>query len=546
MKKILTLKNLIILLICIFSIIILTKNVEASTTGLTATSTQIKTGEKVTVTATVTSGAWNLSLSGAGQTKGLVGQTNITDNSSSSTSISFTPTVAGEYKFTLTGDVTDYVTDITDTVNKSITITVKAPVVETPKEPEKPITPTTPTTPSTPPTTDTPPVTATKSSEAKLKNFGIRPNDFSGFKKDKTEYSTTVPNSVTEVEVYAETVDSKATVTGTGKVTLKEGDNTVKVTITAEDGKTTKTYTLTIKRKTVAEENAENGEARLKSLGIKPEEYNFEGFDSEKTEYNAEVPYEVDEIEVYATAKNSNAQITGTGMITLEEGLNELEIGVISADGTKKIYKLNVTRKKASESIGSTTDSFGLSILTIQGLDLNPKFDPKTYEYKLDLKEDLSSLEIGTRPTDDDAKVEIIGNENLQEGENVITILVTDKDSKKVATYQIIVNKSLTAEETVKMSWLKPSTWGKEEIIKIIIIVVLIVLIISAVILKIKISKENDSVKKVDLPGAEELDKAIAEHQELTEGENYIEDIAKNKFETEDFSETPKRKGRHF
>ena len=95
--------------------------------------------------------------------------------------------------------------------------------------------------------------TASKSTEARLSNFGIKPNDFSGFKRDKTEYSTEVPNNVTKVNVYATALDKNAKVSGAGDVQLKEGENTVKVTVTAEAGNT-KVYTLTIKRRTAAED----------------------------------------------------------------------------------------------------------------------------------------------------------------------------------------------------------------------------------------------------------------------------------------------------
>ena len=563
MKKSLMLKSLIILLFSIFSIIILTNNVEASTVGLTATATEVTIGQQVTVTASVTAGAWNLSLAGANQTKGLVGQTTTTDNSSSSTSITFTPTTSGNYKFTLTGDMTDYITDVTDTVNKSITITVKAK--ETTQQPATGNESNNNTqTQTQPPATTTP----TKSSEARLKNFGIKPNDFSGFKKDKTEYTTEVPNDVAEVEVYAEAADSKATVKGTGKVSLKEGNNTAKVTVTAEDGKTTKTYTITIKRKTAAEEEEETGEARLSQLGIKPDKYDFSGFKSDQTEYSVEVPNEVEEIEVYAKAMDSKAQITGTGMIELKEGENELKIEVIAQNGTKQTYTINVTRKEAKETV---VEKFGLSNLSIKGFNLTPSFMTGTYEYTVELTEDLSSLEIEAKATDKGATVEIVGNENLQEGENTITILVQNEDTKESATYQITVNKNLQKEVVMQTSWLKPSTWGKEEKIKIAIIILLIILIISAIVLKVKMAKENEPKNKLDLPGADELDKAITEHQELVgeefageketpneqiEGnqiesnelkQNYIEQIARNTYAIEDdFQEkTKRRKGKH-
>ena len=399
--------------------------------------------------------------------------------------------------------------------------------------------------------------TTKKSSEAKLNTFGINPKeyDFSGFSKNrnKEDWSTTVPNSVKEVTVYATPLDKNAKVEGTGKVTLKEGNNTVSVKVTAEDG-TTKTYKLTIKRKTAEEENAENGEARLKNLGIKPEEYDFTGFDSEITEYSVAVPNEVKEVEVYATAMNSNAQINGTGMIELKEGKNELTVEVISANGTKKTYTITVTREESN----SKVEEFGLKKLSINGVSLKPTFKVGTYEYTVELTEDIQTLEIQAEANDENATVEIVGNENLQQGENIITILVQNQETKENATYQIIVNKNIEQEIIAQTSWLKPETWGQEEKIKILIILVLIILIICLVVVKIKMSQPSNNFKNMDLPGAEELDKAIAEHQELSEESeyeknndteiNYIEDITKNRFGemNEDVDDKNRKKGRHF
>ena len=91
--------------------------------------------------------------------------------------------------------------------------------------------------------------TNSTSSVATLANLGIRPNDFSGFKATKTSYSTDVPNNVESVEIYATKGQSGQSISGTGKKALKEGSNTFNIVVTAEDGKTKKTYTLTINRK---------------------------------------------------------------------------------------------------------------------------------------------------------------------------------------------------------------------------------------------------------------------------------------------------------
>ena len=421
-----------------------------------------------------------------------------------------------------------------------------------------------------------------KSTEAKLSNLGINPKeyDFKGFKKDTYSYTHEVPYSVSEVTVYAEPVKGATVTSGTGKVALKEGESKkIEVVVKSEAGNTQK-YTLTIKRRTEAEEAALSGEtsdASLKSLGIKPEEYDFSGFQKDKTEYSVEVPEDVEEIEVYAEASSSKAQVSGTGKVKLKNGENKLIVQVTAEDGTTRTYTIEVTRGGAEAAATNDADSgFGLSSLEINGLTLNPSFETGVYEYTIELVEDLSELNIEAIATDEDATIEIIGNENLQQGENTITILVRNEETDETATYQIIVNKNLTAEE--KMSWLKPSTWGREEIIKVAIIAVLIILIIIAIILKIKIAKEKKDEDSLDLPGREELDKALAEHQELeetaefetteipegitgleettelgeTEPSNYIEDIARSKnydidYQDNEFNNTSsRRRGKHF
>ena len=87
-----------------------------------------------------------------------------------------------------------------------------------------------------------------KSNNANLSNLGIRPHDFSGFKANISSYNVTVPEETESVEVYAKAQDSKASISGTGNLSLREGLNVVSITVTAEDG-TTKTYTLNIIRR---------------------------------------------------------------------------------------------------------------------------------------------------------------------------------------------------------------------------------------------------------------------------------------------------------
>lgn len=415
--------------------------------------------------------------------------------------------------------------------------------------------------------------TTTKSSEARLRDLGITPNDFKGFKKDIYTYDNIeVPNNVSKVNVYAKAVDSNATIKGTGNVTLKEGNNTVKVTVTAEDGKTTKTYTLNITRKTSGEDEDDTKEARLKNLGIRPKEYDFSGFKRDTTEYSVEVPNDVEEVEVYAEAVSSKAKITGTGNVSLKEGENQVKVEVTAEDGTTKIYTLKITRKENTTEIPVDTNNenskiLGLSALLIKGVNMNPEFDTEIYEYTVGLTEDLSKLDIEVKANNPDAIVEIIGNEDLKDGENIITILVSNAETEEHSTYQIIVNKNIQETNIVgKVDWLKPSTWGLKEKIIIAVVILLIIVIIVAIVIKVRMSRADE--EDFDLPGSEELDRAWTEHQELTEDdelqdnedlEAYLkeqeqanvtldENDEKSDIEKaqEYFEEYSKRKGKHF
>ena len=403
---------------------------------------------------------------------------------------------------------------------------------------------------------------AQKSTEAVLSNLGIRPNDFTGFKPNKKEYSVEVPNSTSEVEVYA-TASKGEIISGLGKAALKEGNNTVEVVVRAEAGNT-ETYTLKIKRRTAEEEAQNASDATLKNLGINPKEYDFSGFKKDQTEYSVEVPNEIKTVEVYAEATDSKAQVTGTGDIELNEGANEAKVEVIAQDGTKKTYTITITRK-ASETAATTDSKFGLSSLSISGQTISPNFKNTIYSYTVGIKEDISSLEINAVATDKEAKIEIIGNENLQQGENTITVIVKNEKTNQTVTYKITVNKNVVSETKVERNFFNPSTWGKEMIIKSIIVAVLILLIIIAVVLKVKISKEaklengNDNHDDIDFPGANELNKAIAEHQELSENneeskaKKYVENDAKTEekmkkidAEENDANASGRRKGKHF
>lgn len=315
---------------------------------------------------------------------------------------------------------------------------------------------------STSSNSETTPTTQTKSNNANLSNLGIKPNDFSGFSASKTSYSVTVPNDVESVEVYASKGQSGQTISGTGKISLKEGNNAATVKVTAEDGKTTKSYTINIERKSSTDEATEENETN-----------------------------------------------------------NEEE---------------NATEETP----------FGLSNLEVKGLEISPEFKTDVYEYTTKLVGDKNKIDISAEPTEEGSKVEITGNEDLKDGENIVTIVVTDATGEKTLTYQIIVNKDSEEEIT-------GTTTDNNENKKMLILVgcgaLILVVIVVIVIIVIKKKKQNNDEYDYDyeMPFSNlKNDEDKIEEEQNNEEEQTITDYDYDYEEEENVKKKRHSKGKRF
>lgn len=228
---------------------------------------------------------------------------------------------------------------------------------------------------------------------------------------------------------------------------------------------------------------AESSNANLINLGIRP--HDFSGFRSNTTSYSVTVPADTESVEVYAEAQDSSATVAGTGTVNLQEGENTVNVVVTAEDGTTKTYTIIITREAAENTEENTEiiEGEGLVSLSIQNLELSPKFETNVYEYTVKYIGEDTALQIEANPTNEEYQVEIVGNEELKEGENLITILVSDSDGNNVATYQITVNKSLVDEEALAREQAEQEQ-RKRMIIGAVIAVVVVIAIIVFIIIR--------------------------------------------------------------
>lgn len=69
-----------------------------------------------------------------------------------------------------------------------------------------------------------------------------------------------------------------------------------------------------------------------------------------------------------------------------------------------------------------------------------PSFEPDITEYYLTVSEEINKIDVEAIPENSNSKVEIIGNDNLQIGENLITVNVIEE--KENLNYNIHVLKT--------------------------------------------------------------------------------------------------------
>lgn len=317
------------------------------------------------------------------------------------------------------------------------------------------------------------PITIT-SNDSSLKSLTLEEYDISNiFLKDKLEYEITLPYKYDKINIIATPNNSSASIIGDGRRYLNDGVNTYEIIVTAESGSTT-TYKITIIRE------AASDEATLSNLLVQGYVLN-EKFDSNNYKYSLNVGKNVDKITIKGIPTYEFATVKGTGTFSLATGKNTYYIEVTAENGNEQTYEIEINKNNGSSSLKN---------LQVVGYKLDKKFKSDTYIYKLVVDSKVTKLDIRAKAADDE-KVEIIGNDKLDYGENEIIIKVTGKD-KTNTTYKINVTKLSTEEEQELNKNNKLLT-----ILLVMFIIAIVIMVISIIIFLKKHYKNNKKVKNL-------------------------------------------------
>ncbi|MCY4558938.1 MAG: cadherin-like beta sandwich domain-containing protein, partial [Chloroflexi bacterium] len=197
------------------------------------------------------------------------------------------------------------------------------------------------------------------------------------FSASTTSYTATVANTVTHVKLTPAVNESGAAVkagmgnglaavasgSAGGAIALSVGANALKVEVTAQDGTTKKTYTVTVTRRGSSDATLSGLTAtKAESAGGSYSALDIGAFAAGTTSYSATVPYATTHVKLTPTVKHSGAAVkagmengltavasgSAGAAIALSVGANALEVEVTAQDGTtKKTYRVTVTREAA-------------------------------------------------------------------------------------------------------------------------------------------------------------------------------------------------------
>lgn len=182
------------------------------------------------------------------------------------------------------------------------------------------------------------------------------------------------------------------------------------------------------------ETSSENQDGNnLKSLSVDGYEI-YPIFNKNIKQYTVVVPEEIKEISVYAIPESSDAKVVITGNTNMTKKENTINVICKSKRGINKVYQIISTRQ--------SSNGLELNELSIDGIELSPKFESTIFQYKaaVQMKEnEIKPVQITAKSNDDSASIEILGNDDkLEIGDNTITILLSK--SKITTVYQVVLN----------------------------------------------------------------------------------------------------------
>ena len=162
------------------------------------------------------------------------------------------------------------------------------------------------------------------------------------FSRNTTSYTVDVDNVVSSITINATTEDARASISGLGTFPLNVYENTFNLVITAENG-SRRTITLTIRRR---DEQGNpvflSSSTDINSLSLSACEISFT---NALDRFVCEVRNDVNQTNVVVTRGDSTQRIEAPTQVSLNDGVNVIEVRIIAQNNDVRIITIEVTRR---------------------------------------------------------------------------------------------------------------------------------------------------------------------------------------------------------
>lgn len=217
-----------------------------------------------------------------------------------------------------------------------------------------------------------------------------------------------------------------------------------------------------------------------------------------------------DDIEITAEAEDEKAIINGIGTIALTGGENRINIEVIAENEQSRTYTIIVN--KLEEVIESDVRLQSLQIQTIneENLfeDLDIGFNKEVLDYETTVEDNVTDLSVLATVDREGIIVDVEGDKNLKEGENTVTITLTDQNKVENNESEINIENEINEDNTVqrtvytikvnrKAKPLVEVSSNKIDDNKIIAGIILVVLVIGLIMISVMTHMQRVKNKKV-------------------------------------------------
>lgn len=212
-------------------------------------------------------------------------------------------------------------------------------------------------------------------------------------------------------------------------------------------------------------------------------------FDKDITVYTLTVPYNTESVILSGSLEDLYSDVDGLIEYELIEDKTTAIITVTAEDGSTKVYTVYIIKESApvvAPIVYYYSSNNYLKSLEIDGYEI--EFDKYIQEYKINVKNGVESLDIKALAEHYAARVEITGNSNFKEGENIVTITVTAENGS-VREYKLLVN--MVEKEHVTNS-------ESSNTVEKLVIIILIILVVLGLLYLIFKKDEDETEKKND------------------------------------------------